>query len=319
MLPVVGKDLPMKNLMSGFVLLSLGVAVATACGGNSKSFTSDAGGSAGKGGSSGGSGGKGGSAGSESGGSSASGTGGTGGKGGGNTGGSTGKGGSGGKGGSAGSGTGGNGEAGEGATGGVGGSAVGGSGGMAGVGAMTGYRPPASQVDACARLCAAGTELMCENAVSEEQCVSDCRFGIRLEVCSAQWDALFECTDDSEPECDGNGEVAWPDCVAEYADVISCAYGDAMDPDLDAPCEAFCEAQDGAMCTNSPTTADCRPQCGLVGAAVPVCKAEYLAYLMCAGGADFMCDAQGDPQPEGCASTSLPFLACVVTEYDIEP
>ena len=91
-----------------------------------------------------------------------------------------------------------------------------------------------------------------------------------------------------------------------------------MDPDLDAPCEASCEAQEDAMCTNSPTSADCRPQCGLVGAAVPVCKAEYMAYLACAGSAEFTCDAQGDPQPEGCASTSLPFLACVVTEYDIE-
>ena len=47
-------------------------------------------------------------------------------------------------------------------------------------------------------------------------------------------------------------------------------------------------------------------------------RAEYMAYLACAGSAEFTCDAQGDPQPEGCASTSLPFLACVVTEYDIE-
>jgi hypothetical protein len=30
-----------------------------------------------------------------------------------------------------------------------------------------------------------------------------------------------------------------------------------------------------------------------------------------------MCDAAGDPQPAGCATTSLPVLACVVTEYDI--
>jgi hypothetical protein len=188
---------------------------------------------------------------------------------------------------------------------------------MAGTGAMTGYRPPDSQIDGCTLMCAAAAEAMCENGDPLAQCVSDCRFGIRLEECSDQWDDIFACTGDSEPECDGDGEVAWPECVAEYAAVIGCAFDDAMDPDLDAPCEAFCAAQGDVMCDNSASTADCENECGLVGAAVPVCKTQYMAYLGCAGDAEFMCDAQGDPQAAGCATTSLPFLACVVTEYDI--
>jgi hypothetical protein len=307
----------MKNLTSSFLLLSLGFAVATACGGNSKSFTSGVGGSAGKAGA-GGSGGKGGSSGATTGGSGgSSGAGTTGGSGG--KGGSAGKGGtgSGGKGGGAGTGTGGNGEAGEGASGGAGGSAMAGNGGMAGTGAMTGYDPPDSQVDGCTLTCAAQVEAMCENGDSLQQCQNDCRFGIRLEACSDQWDAYFECTGDSEPECDSNGEVTWPDCVAEYAAVIGCAFDDAMDPDFDAPCEAFCDAQDGLMCTGSPSAGDCRNECGLIGAAVPVCKQQYLAYLECGGDATFTCDMQGDPQPEGCTTAGIPFLACVVTEYDI--
>jgi hypothetical protein len=304
----------MKNFTSGFFLLSIGVTVASACGGNSTSFTGGAGGSSGKSGA-GGSSGKGGSAGATTGGTGGtgggSGAGTSGGKGGSGTGGSTG-----GKGGG-GSGTGGSGEAGEGATGGTGGSPMAGSGGMAGTGAMTGYRPPDSQVDGCTLTCAAGAEAMCENGDPLEACVRDCRFGIRLEACSDQWDDFFACTSDSEPECGENGEVAWPDCVAEYAAIVACAYGDAMDPDLDAPCEGLCEAQGSVMCDNSAGAADCENDCGLVGAAVPVCKTQYLAYLECAGDAEFMCDAQGDPQAEGCAATSLPFLACVVTEYDI--
>jgi hypothetical protein len=304
----------MKQLANGLVLLSLGVTMAAACGGNSTAFTNDDGGASGQGGStSGGSAGKGASAGSA--GSNRGGSGG-----GSGTGGSSGKGvsGAGGAPGSGGSGTGGTGEAGESAIGGTGGNTTAGTGGMAGTGAMTGYRPPASQVEGCADLCAAAAEAMCENDATEEQCVSECRFGIRLEVCSSQWDALFECTGDSEPSCNDQGEVTWPECVAEYADVISCAYGDAMDPDLEAPCEASCAAQASVTCENSPTTSDCESECGLLGAAVPVCKAEYLAYLGCAQDAEFACDEEGTPEPTGCTSTSLPFLACVVTEYDIE-
>jgi hypothetical protein len=305
----------MKNLTSSFLFLSLGVALASACGGNSTSFTNGAGGSSGKGGS-GGSGGKGGSAGAATGGSGGSSgssgtTGGSGGKGGSSTGGSSGKGGKGG------TGTGGTGEAGEPGTGGTGGSAMAGTGGMAGTGAMTGYDPPDTQVDGCTLMCAAAVEAMCENGDSLAQCQQGCRFGIQLEACSDQWDDFFECTGDSEPECDGNGEVTWPECVAEYAAVIGCAYGDAMDPDFDAPCEGFCDAQDGLMCTSSVSNADCRNECGLVGAAVPVCKQQYLAYLACAGDAEFMCDENGDPQPEGCVQSGLPFLACVVTEYGV--
>lgn len=305
----------MKNVTSGFLLLSLGFSVATACGGNSKSFTNGAGGSSGSGGKGGSSasGGKGGSAGVMTGGSGGSG----GGSGSGTTGGSGGKGGSGssGKGGGAGTGTGGSGEAGEGAMGGTGPAA--GTGGMAGAAAMSGYRPPDTQIDGCTLMCAAAVEAMCDNGEPLAQCLEGCRFGIRLEACSDQWDTFFECTGDSEPECDGNGEVTWPECVAEYAAVIGCAYDDAMDPDLDAPCESFCDAQDGLMCDNSTTNQECQNDCGLVGAAVPVCKDQYMAYLGCAGDAEFMCDANGDPQPQGCAQTGLPFLACVVTEYDI--
>jgi hypothetical protein len=304
----------MKNLTSSFLLLSLGFVVATACGGNSKSFTGGAGGSSGKAGA-GGSGGKGGSAGATTGGSGGS----AGGNATGGNGGSGGKGGtaSAGKGGGAGMGTGGDGEAGEGASGGTGGTAMAGNGGMAGVAAMTGYRPPDTQIDGCTLMCAAGVEAMCENGDPLAQCQEGCRFGIRLEACSDQWDEFFQCTGDSEPECDADGEVTWPECVAEYAAVIGCAYDDAMDPDLEAPCEGFCAAQDGLMCMNSPSAADCRNECGLVGAAVPVCKTQYMTYLECAGDADFMCDMQGDPQPQGCNAAGLPFLACVVTEYDI--
>lgn len=301
----------MKNFTNGFLFLSLAVTLASACGGNSTSFTSGAGGSSGKGGA-GGSGGKGGNAGATTGGSGGD-------AGSATTGGSGGSGGKGGSssGGSGGSGTGGNGEAGEGASGGTGGTAMAGTGGMAGTGAMTGYRPPDSQIDGCTLLCAASVEAMCENGDGLAQCLEGCRFGIRLEACSDLWDEFFECTDDSEPECDGDGEVTWPECVAEYAAVIGCAYDDAMDPDLDAPCEGFCEAQGSVTCGNSASNADCENECGLVGAAVPVCKQQYLAYLECAAEADFMCDAEGDPEPEGCATTALPFLACVVTEYDI--
>jgi hypothetical protein len=303
----------MKNLTSGFLLLSFGVVVATACGGNSTAFSGSTGGSSGKGGAGGGSG-KGGAAGAATGGSGGSAgsgaTGGNGGKGGSGTGGKA-------TGGSAGSGTGGSGEAGEGAMGGTGNAPAAGTGGMAGVAAMTGYRPPDEQIDGCTLMCAAAVEAMCENGDPLAQCLEGCRFGIRLEACSDQWDDFFACTNDSEPECDTNGEVTWPDCVAEYAAVIGCAYDDAMDPDLEAPCDGFCDAQDGVMCTNSPAAGDCRNECGLVGAAVPVCKSQYMAYLECAGDADFMCDMQGDPQPEGCATTGIPFLACVVTEYDI--
>jgi hypothetical protein len=75
----------MKNLTSGFLLLSLGVALASACGGNSTAFTAGAGGSSGNGGR-GGAAGKGGTAGATAGG-----TGGS--SGAGTTGGSAGKGG----------------------------------------------------------------------------------------------------------------------------------------------------------------------------------------------------------------------------------
>ena len=301
----------MKNLTSGFLLLSLGVVLASACGGNSTAFTSGAGGSSGKGGTGGAAGKAGATTGGSGGSSGSTTTGGSGGKGGSSTGGSSGKGGS------AGSGTGGSGQAGEDASGGTGGSAMAGSGGMAGTGAMSGYRPPDSQIDGCTLMCAAAVEAMCENGDSLAQCQEGCRFGIRLEACSDQWDDFFECTGDSDPECDADGEVTWPDCIAEYAAIIGCAYDDAMDPDLEAPCEDFCAAQDGLVCENSPSAADCRNECGLVGAAVPVCKTQYMTYLACAGDADFMCDMQGDPQPQGCAAAGLPFLACVVTEYDI--
>jgi hypothetical protein len=311
MLGFAERIVPMRNFTSGLFLLSVGVAMASGCGGNSSAFTKDAGGSSGDAGT-GGNGGTGGASGAtvggSGGGSGAGATGGAGGKGGSGTGGSTA-----GKGGGAGIGTGGTGEAGDGA----GGSTVGGSAGMGGTGAMTGYRPPASQVEGCMLTCSGAAEAMCENAPPLEQCVSECRFGIRLEACSDQWDDFFACSSDAEAVCSANGDVTWPDCVAEYAAVVSCAYGDAMDPDLEAPCAESCEAQSSVTCDNSSSTADCRNDCGLLGAAVPVCKTQYMAYLECAAESDFVCDEAGDPQPEGCDSTALPFLACIVTEYDI--
>jgi len=296
-------------------LVTVTLATAAACGGDSESFTTpSSGGSAGSGAGSGGSAGKGGTAGS--GGSSA--TGGT-------TGGSAGKGGSGGKGGSAGSGTGGATGGTSGGTSGEGGDATGGTGmagtGMAGTGAMTGYDPPDSQVDACTSTCVAAEAADCPNADTLAECVADCRFAIQIEACSPFWDALLACQEAVDPvTCNNDGEPAWPGCEDEYIAALDCVYNDALDPTLEEPCAGLCEAEQVVTCDNSRTVADCTTNCQVIGTAVPVCRDQYTGYLDCGAAAEeFTCDSDGVPQPAGCTGTQLALLACVFTEYGVAP
>jgi hypothetical protein len=185
---------------------------------------------------------------------------------------------------------------------------------------MTGYHPPEEQVDACTRLCAEAALADCPNGDTLVECVSGCQTAIRIEPCSAEWDALFACQDAvDEVECNSDGEPHWPGCDDEYVLALACVYGDALDPELEEPCRGLCEGEQGVECDNSQAVADCVQECQLIGAVVPVCEPELRDYLDCGGEAEeFMCNAEGDPQPVGCGVDLLLFAACVLTEYDIE-
>ncbi len=295
------------GVLSGLCLITGSIV---ACSGSSTSFNDAKGGagSGGSGASSGnGSGGSGATGGSATGGSAGKGTGGSG------TGGS-----SAGNGGTSGDGAGGN--AGD-ATGGTGGTGTGGSAGMAGgggTGAMTGYHPPPEQVDACTSTCQKAADANCDNGDSLATCITDCRTAIRVEACSDAWDTLFACQAMDTVECNGDGQPTFPDCVDEYALAIACVYDTAIGGDLEPPCSDYCNAQADVMCDNSTNSADCTQECQLVGTIVEACDTEYVVYLDCAKDADFTCNADGDPFANACAADYLRFLACVVTEYDIQ-
>ena len=95
---------------------------------------------------------------------------------------------------------------------------------------------------------------------------------------------------------------------------------DAIDPDLEAPCTGLCEAEQMITCDMSQAVANCTTDCQLLGTALPVCKTQLIGYLDCGAAADmFTCDADGDPQPAGCAGPALGFLACALTEYNVMP
>lgn len=191
------------------------------------------------------------------------------------------------------------------------------SGGMAGAGAMRGYHPPDEQIEACTSMCEREAEANCSNEGTEQECFEGCRVGIQFEPCSAGWEEMFACVETAAPfTCNAGGEATAPECVTEYAEVIDCVFNENLDPSFAVPCNEYCDANDAAGCQLSEPTAECSNTCVILASAFPVCAGVYQDFLECGAAADIICDEQGEPTAEGCASEYVLFLSCLVSEYD---
>jgi hypothetical protein len=187
------------------------------------------------------------------------------------------------------------------------------------MGGMRGYRPPQTQIDGCTSLCQREAAAMCENETTLEKCIGDCRVGILFEDCSAEWDAVFECTEDAEITCDDDGEATASGCIGPYAAALACVFGDGLDTDFEGPCSEYCAAESAPACENEDSEADCTEGCIVIASAFPVCNDALTAQLTCGRDAEFTCNDEGEAEASGCIGETLSFLSCVVNEYDIEP
>jgi hypothetical protein len=159
----------------------------------------------------------------------------------------------------------------------------------------------------------------CANEGTLEECINGCNFTIRLEECSEAWDALFACADEAdEVECNSDGEASFVGCASEYNAAYVCVFEDGLNEDIEPQCSAHCAAASEAECENGGSENDCTNGCMLFGSVFSVCEERWVSYLECGAEADFMCNADGEPEPEGCGTPFILFLACVVEEYDIE-
>jgi hypothetical protein len=184
---------------------------------------------------------------------------------------------------------------------------------------MTGYHPPDSQIDGCETLCAQEATAACENETTLEKCIEDCRVGILFEDCAEQWDDLFACTEDSEVECNAEGEATFADCTAQATATYACVLGDGLDPEFNEPCGDYCAANTAAECESTPSSADCATTCVIIASAFPVCNEVFSRFIECGADSEYGCNADGEPEPTECGGQYLTFLGCILTEYEFVP
>ena len=98
--------------------------------------------------------------------------------------------------------------------------------------------------------------------------------------------------------CGGDGKSARRDDSAD------------RDVDKQARCESICDRSAAADCENE--AGDCEKQCALLSADTPPhCEAQLSAFMRCAAGAGFTCDADGQSHAPSCEAKLETLIACV--------
>jgi hypothetical protein len=192
--------------------------------------------------------------------------------------------------------------------GGRGGSSAGGA-SAAGSGGSSNVIPPEFE-DRCKANCASAAEARCPNSPAQRECVQQCRATTQRPECVNAVEALFDCTEAGTFECNEEGEASVPGCERATAAATLCVLGNAPDPELREPCEAYCADASTAQCPNAEPESDCAFGCQLAGGLLTECATSWRDYLTCSEGASFYCGDEGKPVAEGCEAKFLLFAAC---------
>jgi hypothetical protein len=156
-----------------------------------------------------------------------------------------------------------------------------------------------------------GAALAACNDDTVEDCVLWCRAVSGSPACNGQYGELFECAEGATFTCNDDANPVPQGCELEYAQAGACALGNA-DETIEVPCQAYCDAQEAAACTNSTPAAECAYGCQLAGPLVPDCSGDWKTFIECAETSDVSCDEQGDPVPDSCMAQYLRYSACVI-------
>jgi hypothetical protein len=163
--------------------------------------------------------------------------------------------------------------------------------------------------EGCLGWCEGAVQAAC-NDTTVEDCVFWCRAVADSPDCNSQYGELFDCAEGATFTCNDDGDAVPQGCELEYAQA---GYSVLSNPDetIEMPCQAYCDAQEAAACTNSTSAAECTYRCQLAGTLVPACSGDWKTFIECAETSDVSCDEQGDPVPESCVAPYLQYVACV--------
>jgi|GEM_PF-1455392 len=188
------------------------------------------------------------------------------------------------------------------------------SNGGSSAGGSPGIIPVPPQVaNNCDSLCKRQVAANCPNEDDLAGCITGCRLFATLPACSGTSENYFSCSANSPAYCNGQGEADFAGCEGAEVNQLVCVLNNSMNPALEKPCSGYCKLRDATFCPNNGSRSDCSLGCSLYGSAAPSCTDEWQAYLGCAQTSPFMCNAQGEGEPQNCTLQILAYAGCILT------
>lgn len=185
-------------------------------------------------------------------------------------------------------------------------------GGMSGAGQSNAGAGGQAPAERCDTLCSATAEAACANDPVEAVCLTRCRIASQTPECASAFQDLFDCTEASEITCDSADRSTAPGCGGPYAVATGCFLGQLPDPELEEPCEAYCESAEAIDCDSPPE--NCVLGCQAAGSLAEACASMWDTYLECSKEATFYCTEDGEPAPGGCEAEAYLYLACLTSQ-----
>jgi hypothetical protein len=169
---------------------------------------------------------------------------------------------------------------------------------------ITNAPPPSSS--GCASICPAVVAAGCASGPpNNADCVTGCN--AQVAACSTQMAAMIACAQGKAFTCDATGSPIVASCASQFAALNSC--GSTTPPVTNASCASICAAVVAAGCSaGAPTLADCVTGCTDT---LTACPTQMNAFLACAQGKSFTCDATGSPVVAACAAQEALVNACL--------
>jgi hypothetical protein len=172
---------------------------------------------------------------------------------------------------------------------------------------------PATHRTQCESLCARTAKIdgCTDNTLS---CQLLCTTVTGYPSCQKQIDSWLKCSEDSAITCDESGVPNFADCENELLLAGSCAMTAEPPVAVKNSCEDFCTEVEVSGCTLDSQLGDCTQACGLSGTVVAACQTAFVDYLKCQLDTGVTCDESGVLAIDGCDSTRLKYLGCMLTE-----
>ncbi len=194
------------------------------------------------------------------------------------------------------------------------GGGLGAGGGTAANGGAMSVTPPDPTVkEHCDEWCDGVVAADCSGGDTKDDCVIGCRAVSGAAACNAPYAELFTCAEGASFSCNNEGNAVPEGCEVEYGLAGLCLLSNP-DETIKEPCEAYCEKQDAAECTNSEPADECSYGCQVTSSIIPACSPQWKKFVNCGQAAEFSCNRDGDPVPAGCQDEYVLYFACVLMQ-----